>query len=90
VKSLFQALIVVIVTATDTEHMIRIVMQTLYTLNIWYNCRDLFMLEEDGYGRFVGRVKDVIIKVVENIFPVELEEFFMSHPDVLEAVVSQE
>lgn len=48
------------------------------------------MLEEDGYGRFVGRVKEVIIRVVENIFPVELEEIFISHPDVLEAVVRQE
>jgi len=89
VKSLFQMLIVVIVTATDTEHMTWIVMQILYTLNIWYNCRDLFMLEEDGYGRFVGRIKEVIIND-ENIFPVELEEFFMSHPAVMEAAVSQE
>lgn len=89
-KSLFQALIVVIVTATDTENKIWILMQALYTLNIWYNYRDLFVLEEDGYGRFVGRIKDVIIRVVENIFSVELEEFFMNHPDILEAVVSQE
>jgi len=48
------------------------------------------VLDEDGYGRFMGRVKDVIIRVVENIFPVELEEFFLNHPDILEAVVSQE
>lgn len=47
------------------------------------------MLDADGYGRFVGRAKDVIIRVVENIFAVELEEFFMSHPDILEAAVSQ-
>jgi fatty-acyl-CoA synthase len=47
------------------------------------------VLLEEGYGKFVGRVKDMIIKVNENIFPVELEEFFMSHPGVLEAVVSQ-
>jgi fatty-acyl-CoA synthase len=46
------------------------------------------VLEEDGYGRFVGRVKDVIVRVVENIFSVELEEFFMNHPDIQEAVVS--
>jgi len=45
------------------------------------------VLEEDGYGRFVGRVKDVIIRVVENIFSVELEEFFINHPDILEAAV---
>ena len=48
------------------------------------------MLDENGYGRFVGRVKDVIIRVCENIFPVEMEEFFMNHPDVMETVVSLE
>jgi fatty-acyl-CoA synthase len=47
------------------------------------------VLLEEGYGKFVGRVKDVIIRIGDNIFPVELEEFFMSHPDILEAVVSQ-
>jgi fatty-acyl-CoA synthase len=45
------------------------------------------VLEEDGYGRFVGRVKDMIVKFADKIFPVELEEFFLKHPDVLEAVV---
>jgi fatty-acyl-CoA synthase len=47
------------------------------------------VLEEDGYGRFIGRSKDMIIKFGDKIFPVDLEEFFLNHPDVLEAVVSQ-
>lgn len=50
----------------------------------------MFVLKEDGYGQFLSRIKDVIIKVGDKIFPVELEEFFLNHPDVLEAVVSQE
>jgi non-ribosomal peptide synthetase component E (peptide arylation enzyme) len=29
---------------------------------------EIFVMEEDGYGRFVGRIKDVIIRVVEKIF----------------------
>jgi acyl-coenzyme A synthetase/AMP-(fatty) acid ligase len=45
------------------------------------------VLDEDGYGRCVGRNKDMIVKVGDKIFPVELEEFFLNHPDVLEAVV---
>jgi acyl-CoA synthetase (AMP-forming)/AMP-acid ligase II len=48
------------------------------------------VLEEGGYGRFVGRIKEVIIKVCNNIFPVFLEEFFLKHPDIMEAVVRQE
>lgn len=45
------------------------------------------VLQEDGYARFVGRVKDMIIKYADNIFPSELEDFFMTHPDVMEAQV---
>jgi fatty-acyl-CoA synthase len=46
------------------------------------------VLDEDGYGHYVGRNKDMIVKVGDKIFPVELEEFFMKHPDVVEAAVS--
>lgn len=45
------------------------------------------MLQEDGYGQIVGRVKDVIIRVGDKIFPKEVEDFFMEHPNVLEAQV---
>jgi acyl-CoA synthetase (AMP-forming)/AMP-acid ligase II len=45
------------------------------------------VLQEDGYGRIVGRLKDVIIRIGDKIFPVEIEEFFVGHPDVLEAQV---
>jgi acyl-CoA synthetase (AMP-forming)/AMP-acid ligase II len=45
------------------------------------------VLQEDGYGRIVGRLKDVIIRVGDKIFPVEIEEFFVGHPDIIEAQV---
>lgn len=45
------------------------------------------MLQEDGYARIVGRIKDVIIRIGDKIFPSEVEEFFEAHPDVIEAQV---
>jgi acyl-CoA synthetase (AMP-forming)/AMP-acid ligase II len=45
------------------------------------------VLQEDGYGRIVGRLKDMIIRIGDKIFPVEIEEFFTGHPDILEAQV---
>jgi fatty-acyl-CoA synthase len=45
------------------------------------------VLQEDGYGRIVGRLKDMIIRIGDKIFPVEIEEFFIGHPDILEAQV---
>ncbi|XP_069678756.1 medium-chain acyl-CoA ligase ACSF2, mitochondrial-like [Periplaneta americana] len=53
----------------------------------WAKTGDEFVLQEDGYGRIVGRVKDVIIRIGDKIFPTEIEDFFMEHPDVLEAQV---
>jgi fatty-acyl-CoA synthase len=46
------------------------------------------VLQEDGYGRIVGRVKDMIIRVGDKIFPTEIEDLFTGHPDILEAHVS--
>ncbi|KAJ9590933.1 hypothetical protein L9F63_016031 [Diploptera punctata] len=51
----------------------------------WANTGDVIILQEDGYAKFVGRSKDIIIRIVDNIFPTEIEEFFTLHPDVLEA-----
>jgi fatty-acyl-CoA synthase len=45
------------------------------------------VLQEDGYARIVGRMKDVIIRIGDKIFPSEIEEFFETHPDVMEAQV---
>ena len=49
--------------------------------------RDQFILEEDGSGRVVGRLKDVIIRGGQNIFPKEIEEFLVTHPSILDVQV---
>lgn len=59
----------------------------LIRLDGWTKTGDQFVVDEDGYGHYMGRNKDMIIKYADKIFPVELEEFFLNHPDVLEAVV---
>lgn len=45
------------------------------------------MLEENGYGRIVGRIKDMIIRGGENIYPKEVEDFLNTHPDIVECHV---
>lgn len=45
-------------------------------------------MDEDGYGRIVGRIKDIIIRGGENIYPKELEDILDTHPDVIESQVS--
>ncbi|XP_043266982.1 medium-chain acyl-CoA ligase ACSF2, mitochondrial isoform X2 [Venturia canescens] len=51
----------------------------------WLKTGDQFVLRPDGYGRIVGRYKDMIIRGGENIFPKEIEHYLESHPDVQEA-----
>ena len=48
---------------------------------------DLGMVDEDGYYRVTGRIKDMIIRGGENIYPLELENFLLTHPGVLDAQV---
>jgi fatty-acyl-CoA synthase len=48
---------------------------------------DLGVMESDGYIRIVGRLKDMIIRGGENIFPREVEDALVDHPDILEAAV---
>lgn len=45
-------------------------------------------MKEDGYGRIVGRLKEMIIRGGENIFPKEIEDFLNTHPDICETHVS--
>ena len=45
------------------------------------------MLQEDGYARVVGRIKDVIIRIGDKIVPSEVEEFFEAHLNTIEAQV---
>jgi fatty-acyl-CoA synthase len=48
----------------------------------WMHSGDLATLDEDGYCRIVGRLKDMIIRGGENVYPREIEEFLYSHPKV--------
>lgn len=53
----------------------------------WLRTGDLGILQEDGYLKIIGRAKDLIIRGGENIYPKELEEFFMKHPLIADAQV---
>ncbi len=48
---------------------------------------DLGMVDEDGYYRVTGRIKDMIIRGGENIYPLEIENFLLGMPGVLDAQV---
>ncbi|XP_027850755.2 medium-chain acyl-CoA ligase ACSF2, mitochondrial-like [Aphis gossypii] len=48
--------------------------------NGWLHTGDQFVLYEDGYGNHVGRLKEMIIRGGENLFPKEIEYFLESHP----------
>ncbi|XP_072938982.1 medium-chain acyl-CoA ligase ACSF2, mitochondrial [Epargyreus clarus] len=53
----------------------------------WLHTGDKFKISEDGYGRIVGRLKDIIIKGGENIAPKEIEDLLNTHPDIVESQV---
>ncbi|MGH9294615.1 MAG: AMP-binding protein, partial [Acidimicrobiales bacterium] len=48
---------------------------------------DLAVMREDGYVNIVGRIKDMVIRGGENVYPREVEEFLYSHPNILEVQV---
>jgi fatty-acyl-CoA synthase len=53
----------------------------------WLHSGDLAVMRPDGYINIVGRVKDMIIRGGENIYPAEIEAFLMHHPKIAEAQV---
>lgn len=53
----------------------------------WYYPGDLGRYDEDGYLYLVGRTKDMIIRGGVNIYPFEIEQLLLSHPDIAEAAV---
>ena len=53
----------------------------------WMRTGDLAVLDEEGYCNIVGRVKDMIIRGGENIYPREIEEFLYRHPAILDIAV---
>ena len=44
-------------------------------------------MDTERYVQIVGRIKDIIIRGGENVYPREIEEFLYTHPDILEAQV---
>jgi len=53
----------------------------------WYHTGDLASMDQDGYVRIEGRVKDMIIRGGENIYPREIEDVLFAHAAVAEAAV---
>jgi fatty-acyl-CoA synthase len=53
----------------------------------WMHTGDLAVMDDAGYVSIVGRIKDMVIRGGENIYPREIEEFLYTHPDILDAQV---
>ncbi|XP_077984125.1 medium-chain acyl-CoA ligase ACSF2, mitochondrial-like [Glandiceps talaboti] len=48
----------------------------------WFHTGDIGVMDENGYVRIVGRMKDLVIRGGENIYPVEIEQFLYKHPKI--------
>jgi fatty-acyl-CoA synthase len=53
----------------------------------WMHTGDIAVMDDDGYLAITGRIKDMIIRGGENVYPREIEEFLYTHPDVVDAQV---
>jgi fatty-acyl-CoA synthase len=53
----------------------------------WMHTGDLAVMDEEGYVNIVGRIKDLVIRGGENVYPREIEEFLYSHPDIVDVQV---
>ncbi|AWK85799.1 AMP-binding protein [Azospirillum thermophilum] len=53
----------------------------------WMHTGDIATIDEDGYCNIVGRIKDMVIRGGENIYPREIEEFLYTHPDISDVQV---
>jgi fatty-acyl-CoA synthase len=53
----------------------------------WMHTGDMAVMDGDGYLSITGRIKDMVIRGGENIYPREVEEFLYTHPDILDAQV---
>ncbi|MFE5490097.1 AMP-binding protein [Streptomyces virginiae] len=53
----------------------------------WMHTGDLAVMDDDGYLSITGRIKDMVIRGGENLYPREIEEFLHTHPDVLDVQV---
>jgi fatty-acyl-CoA synthase len=53
----------------------------------WMHTGDLAVMREDGYVNIIGRIKDMVIRGGENIYPREVEEFLYTHPAIADVQV---
>jgi fatty-acyl-CoA synthase len=53
----------------------------------WMRTGDVAVMDDDGYVVITGRIKDMVIRGGENVYPREIEEFLYTHPDILDAQV---
>src|SRR5438045_7588369 len=53
----------------------------------WMHTGDLATMDSEGYVRIVGRIKDMVIRGGENVYPREVEEFLYGHPEVADVQV---
>jgi len=53
----------------------------------WMHTGDIGVMHDDGYVEITGRIKDMVIRGGENIYPREIEEFLYTHPDIVDAQV---
>jgi fatty-acyl-CoA synthase len=53
----------------------------------WMHTGDLGVMDADGYVNITGRIKDMVVRGGENVYPREIEEFLYTHPDVVDAQV---
>jgi fatty-acyl-CoA synthase len=53
----------------------------------WMHTGDIGVLDNEGYGNIVGRIKDMVIRGGENLYPREIEEFLHGHPKIAEVQV---
>jgi fatty-acyl-CoA synthase len=53
----------------------------------WMHTGDLGVMDDEGYVNITGRIKDMVIRGGENVYPREIEEFLYTHPDILDAQV---
>jgi mevalonyl-CoA ligase len=71
----------------ENEEKTREVMKTDADGILWMHTGDECMIDSNGYCIITGRIKDMIIRGGENIFPIEIEERLLAHPAINEASV---
>ncbi|MDR2062437.1 MAG: AMP-binding protein, partial [Acinetobacter sp.] len=53
----------------------------------WMHTGDIAEMDQDGFIKIKGRIKDVVIRGGENLFPKEIEDFLYTHPDISDVQV---